>query len=291
MSGAAKCGRVREWMPDAASGLLSDARRGEFQRHIGDCAVCRTEFARVENLVGRIDGSLRAEFAVEPSPKLVLSVRESIAAESQGARLTVGWLGRNSWLSAAGVCAAVAALLIFMVAHRADRPLRNVAPHQQIGNSAPARVPATPSRSASAESIPSRVPAAPRRNASAEDIPLRAPTAPSHGLSAENISPRAHLRVNKPGLALARHESPRIPRRHSTEPEVIVQPGQMQAILQFVVEMQKGKINGAQIARAIQAAKKPLQIKPLEIAPLEPNDGANNAPTAGGRESGSANGR
>src|SRR5690348_878842 len=108
MSDAAKCGRVRGWMTDAASGLLSGVRQSKFEKHIGECAACRSEFARIESLLGRIDQSLRAELAVEPSPKLVLSVRESIAAEEmQKARLTVGWLGWNSWLGAAGVCAAV----------------------------------------------------------------------------------------------------------------------------------------------------------------------------------------
>src|SRR6185437_13228335 len=141
MPGAAKCGRVRGWMADAASGVLSGARRGEFEQHIGDCAACRAEFARTENLLGRIDESLRAELAVEPSPKLILGVRERIAAEeTQSARLTVGWLGRNSWLSAAGVCAAAAVLLIFMVAHRANWPASNFAPRQTVANSVPARV-------------------------------------------------------------------------------------------------------------------------------------------------------
>jgi len=236
-------------MADAASGVLSGARRGEFEQHIGDCAACRAEFARTENLLGRIDESLRAELAVEPSPKLILGVRERIAAEeTQSARLTVGWLGRNSWLSAAGVCAAAAVLLIFMVAHRANRPASNIAPHQQIANSAPPRMPTAPSRSASAENIPPRAP--------------------------------AHVRVNKPRLALARRESPRIPRRHSTEPEVIVQPGQMQAVMQFVSEVRKGRINGAEIEKAMKAAEKPLEIKLLEIAPLETQDSGNEPATA-----------
>ena len=277
MSGAAKCGRVRRWMSDAASGLLSESRRGEFEKHIGDCAACRAEFARVENLLGRIDESLRIGLAVEPSPKLVLSVRESIAAESQTVASPAGWLKRNSWLSAAGVCAAAAALLIFMVAHRANRPADNFATHPQVANSAPAPVSVPPSRGVSAENIPSR-----------------AFTAPSHGLSTENISPRApaHSPVNKSHVALTRHESPRIRRRHSTEPEVIVQPGQMQAIFQFIAEMQKGEINGAEIEKGMHEAQKPLHIEPLKIAPLDASAGeASETPGARSREPGSSDGR
>jgi len=259
MSDAAKCGRVRGWMTDAASGLLSGVRQSKFEKHIGECAACRTEFVRVENLLGRIDESVRAQLAVEPSPKLVLSVRESIAAETQSARLTAGWLRRNSWLGAAGVCAAVAALLILMVTHRANRPAANFAQHPQIANSAPTREPVPPSRSASAENVPPRA--------------------------------TAHIRINKPRLAVARRESPRIP-LHRSEPEVIVQSGQMQAVMQFVAEVRKGRINGAEIEKAIKAAEKPLEIKPLKIAPLAASEGdTNQDPSVNGREPGSADGR
>jgi hypothetical protein len=237
MSDAAKCGRIRGWMADAASGLLSDVRQSKFEKHIGECAACRSEFARIESLLERIDQSLRAELAVEPSPKLVLSVRESIAAETRSTQLTIGWLGRNSWLGASGVCTAVVALLIFVVAHRANRPAGNFAPRPQISNSAPAHVPVAPSRSASAESIP-----------------LRAP---------------AHVREIKPRLAFARRESPRIPARQSSEPEVIVQPGQMQAILRFAAAMQRGQIDGAKLLADRTKAAGPLEIKPLTIAPLK----------------------
>jgi hypothetical protein len=260
MSNAAKCGRVRGWMADAASSSLSEARRREFERHVGNCAACRAEFVRMENLLGQIDQSLRTDFAVEPSPHLSLRVREGIVAETQSARLTNGWLGRNSWLSAAGVCVAMAALLIVVIAHRANRPGSNFVQHQQIVNSAPAHVPPAPSRSASAENAPPRAP--------------------------------AHVRVSKPHLAVARNESPRNPRRQNTKPEIIIQPGQMQAILQFVTETRNGKINGGEIEEGIKAAERPLEIKPLNIAPLDASaGGASETPGARSREPGSSDGR
>ena len=263
MSDAAKCGRVRGWMADAASGLLSDARHGEFEKHIGDCAACRVEFARIENLVERIDESLRTELALEPSPKLVLVVRESIAAEPQS---PAGWLTRNSWLSA-GVCATVAALLIFVVAHRANRAVGKLAPQAQIANSVREMIPG----------LPARVTAAPSRSAPAENVPPRA-------------TARAHS--GKSRLAVAREELPHNPHSRHSEPEVIVQPGQMQAILQFVAEMQNGKINGVAIEKGIQEAQKPLEIKPLEITPLDASAGESSDPRAtSSHESGSSNGR
>lgn len=257
MSPTAKCGQVRGWMTDAASGSLSDARRGEFEKHVGDCAACHAEFQRVESLLGRIDQNLRAALAVEPSQQLLANVRQSIAAEPQRSR---SWLGSNRRFAAVA-CAACAAVLLEVTAlHRGNEPSRHYVAHTPVVNSVPARV-----------SPPSR------RSASAESIPPGA-TARSHS--------------NKPRIAVAHQEFPRNTRLHNSEPEVIVQPGQMQAILQFVAETRSGKINGAQIEEGIKAAEKPLEIKPLNIAPLETSQGdTNEDPTAKSRAPGSADGR
>lgn len=251
----AKCGKVRGWMADAASGSLSESRRGEFEAHIGDCAACRAEFQRTEKLLGKIDQNLRAALAVEPSPQLLANVRQSIAAEPQRSRR---WLTRNVWVTA-GASAALAVLLIAVMLHRRNSPQPSYAPRPVIANAAPAH----------------------------------APAAPSHGTSVENIPLRPSTRVHssKPQLAVARQELATNPRRHA-EPEVIVQPGQMQAILQFVAETRDGKINGGEIEEGIKAAEKPLGIKPLDIAPLETSQGDKNEdPTAKSREPGSSNGR
>lgn len=258
MSEMQKCGRVRGWMADAISGLLSDSQRSEFEKHIGDCAACRAEFQRTEKLLGKIDQNLRAALAVAPSPQLLANLRQSIAAEPQR---SASWFGGHYRFAAAVACSAFAAVLLaVIVLHRANRPVTNFAPHPKIVNSAPAHVTAAPSHSTSAESIPLR--------------------------------PPAHARLSKPRLAVARHELLRNPRHHSTEPEVIVQPGQMQAILQFVAQTRKGEIDGVKIEEGIQAAQKPLEIKPLEIAPLETSEGDTNGDSASkGRVPGSSDGR
>jgi len=256
MSEMQKCGRVRGWMADAISGSLSESRRSEFEKHIGDCAACRAEFARMENLLGRIDQSLSAGFSVEPSPQLLANVRQSVAAERQCSRQ---WLTSSVWVTA-GASAALAAVLIGVGVRRANQPTGDNASRHAVANSAPAHVTAAPSHSTSAESIPLR--------------------------------PPAHARLSKPRLAVARHELLRNPRHHSTEPEVIVQPGQMQAILQFVAQTRKGEIDGVKIEEGIQAAQKPLEIKPLEIAPLETSEGDTNGDSASkGRVPGSSDGR
>lgn len=257
----AQCGRVRVWMSDAACGSLSESRRGEFEEHIGDCAACRAEFQRMENLLGKIDQSLRATLSVEPSPQLLSNVRHELAAQP---RREASWIGKNRWLAPAGACAALAVLLIAVALHRGNQQQRSYALHPPVVNSARARVPAAPTSSAPE--------------------------------SAKHIAPvnssRRHAR--HPELALAHQVRPRNSSCHAKRemPEVIVQPGQMQAILQFVAEMQNGKINGAEIVRGIQEAQKPLQIKPLEIAPLDASaNDSNETPAASSREPGSSNGR
>lgn len=264
MSTKAKCGRVRGWMADAATGSLSETRRGEFEKHIGDCAGCRAEFARMENLLGRIEQNLSAEFSVEPSSRLLANVRQSIAAEPQR---STSWVGGHRRFAAAVACTAFASVLLaVIVLQRTNQPTRHYVSHTPVAGSASARIPVPPAR----------VTAVPGDSTSAENVPPRAP---------------AHARSSKPRFAVARQELPPNPRRHNTEPEVIVQPGQMQAILQFVAEMGRGKINGAAIENGIQESQKPLEIKPLEIAPLDASASSSEAPAASSRESGSSNGR
>lgn len=262
MSETQKCARFRGWMADAASDSLSESRRGKFNEHIHDCAACRTEFQRTEGLLRKIDQNLRAALAVEPSPQLLANVRRGIIAQPLR---EASWLGRNRWLVPAAACAAFAAVLLAIVmVHRANQPRGDFAPRPSVATSAPARVPAAPTSSAPE---------------SAKHI---APVNPS----------RRHAR--HPELALAHQVETRNSSRHAKPemPQVIVQPGQMQAILQFVAEARNGKINGGGIVEGIKAAEKPLEIKPLEIAPLETSQGdTNEDPAAKSREPGSSNGR
>jgi hypothetical protein len=54
------------------------------------------------------------------------------------------------------------------------------------------------------------------------------------------------------------------------QPEVLVPPGQIDAILQFARAVRSGEIDGQQLLAAQEEAEKPLEIAPIEIAPLAP---------------------
>ena len=57
---------------------------------------------------------------------------------------------------------------------------------------------------------------------------------------------------------------PRVPE----VPEVIVQPGQMEAVMQFAQMLNSGQIDGAKLLADLKAADQPLEVQPLEIKPL-----------------------
>jgi hypothetical protein len=63
------------------------------------------------------------------------------------------------------------------------------------------------------------------------------------------------------------------PSRHlgaTSQPEVLVEPGQLAAIIQFAKAVNSGRIDGRALLAAQQRVDAPLEIEPLEISPLEP---------------------
>jgi hypothetical protein len=77
--------------------------------------------------------------------------------------------------------------------------------------------------------------------------------APKHFSSIASLRPVA---AQKPG-------------RIERAPEVLVPPGQAQAVLQFAAALQSGKLDGAKLMAELQRADQPIEIRPLVIAPLE----------------------
>jgi len=241
------CAGIRERVFDAATGSLSATDRAAFDAHLGGCAACAKEFRRVQMLAQAIDHSMSASLAVEPSPQLIANVRWQTSAEPHRAII---WKQRSMWLTAAGVCAALALLVLTVrSAHKFNFPTQS---HTAalIHSPSPAKSTVQPRLNAAVESATA---AQPRKLA----------LAPVHRLSASGVH------------------------RKSAGLEVIVQPGQMQAILRLVAATQSGQIDGAKLLTEQKKAAEPLEIKPLVIAPLKVaalDDGT--APASGKDESG-----
>ena len=242
------CGQVRKWMPDAAVGSLPSDRRADFDLHLQGCARCDKEFRGMQTLLQAIDTGVSGSVAAEPSPQLIANIRQQIEHASAAPL----WWRRSAWLTTACACAGVAiALLGVHALQRSYRAALNPQ-HQPVIASATAGNTAAPSNGSPVVE--------PARSA-----PLRNPT-----------------------RATARRSSPRTFASVDSEPEVIVEPGQMQAILHFAAAMQRGQIDGAQFLADQKKTSEPLEIKPLTIAPLkiEPLD-ADAAPPASGSSEGS----
>ncbi|MFZ0638204.1 MAG: hypothetical protein WA020_01405 [Candidatus Acidiferrales bacterium] len=224
------CAQFRESMADAADAALSGSLQVDFAAHVRDCAACREEFRRVQTLRQAINDGVSASVAAEPSSQLVANVRRRIAEQQYRAP---AWWSRSPWLTAAGACAALAILLFAArTLHRLNQPLRDYAPSPIVASSTPSHSAAPVNRGPAVES---------------------ATSAPSR----------------KPAPLFARHTSPRALHRPAPEPEIIVEPGQMQAILRFAAALQSGQIDGARLLADQKKVAQPLEIQPLTIAPLQ----------------------
>ncbi|MGB6077170.1 MAG: zf-HC2 domain-containing protein [Candidatus Acidiferrales bacterium] len=225
------CARFREIMADAADAALSGSLRADFDAHLRDCAACREEFGRMRTLLQAINATLSSTVAAEPSPQLLASVRQRITEQPQPHR-TPSWLPRSAWLTTAGASAALAILLFAVrTTHKFNQSPRGSVPNQ-VASLSTLNQPTVP--------------------------PTRGP-----------IASTASTERRKSATMLARHSSPRTLRYSAPEPEVIVEPGQMQAIFQLVGAAQRGQIDGAELLADEEKVAEPLEIKPLTIAPLQ----------------------
>ena len=246
------CAQFREVMADAADAALSGSLQADFDAHLCDCAACREKFHRVQTLLQAISANLSATVAAEPSPQLLASVRQRIAEQRDR---VPAWWRQRAWLIAASACAALAIFLFAVrTTHKFNQPLRDPAPN-------------------------------PIASSSAASNPIGSPTRRPAVESAASAPPR------KPAPLFARHASPRALDRPAPEPEVIVDPGQMRAVLEFAAALRSGQIDGAKLLADEKKSAAPLVIEPLTIAPLKIAALADDAasPASGSGESGDKN--
>ncbi|MGB6483195.1 MAG: hypothetical protein WBE86_06880 [Candidatus Acidiferrales bacterium] len=235
-----------------ADAALSGSLRSDFDAHVRDCVACREEFNRVQTLLQAVNDGVSASVAAEPSSQLLANVRQRIAAQQHRAP---AWWRQRAWLTAGGACVALAVFLFAArTLHKFNRSLPNAAPNPIAASSTPGHSALPPNRSPAVE-------------------------------SATSAPPR------KPARVVVRHSSLRTLHRPALEPEIIVDPGQTQAILRFAAALQSGQIDGAKLLADQKRAAEPLEIKPLTIAPLKIAALADDAapPASGNSQSGDKN--
>jgi anti-sigma factor RsiW len=224
------CERYRDWMTSAAADELQENRRGELENHARECAACRQEFQRVRTLMEAIDLEIAAHSAAEPSPKLMEQVRQCIREE-----VSVAPRRNARWVPAV----ACAAVLIVAASVWTLWP-RTGARHGLTASSAPSS-PVQAVRPAGVVTAKPKITPQRRGSMVALARPARKPNAR-----------RIDLQPAAPEV-----------------PEVIVQPGQMEAIIRFEQALNAHQIDGAKLLADQKKIAEPLEINPLTIAPLK----------------------
>jgi len=222
--------RYRDWMTSAAADELPKNRRTELENHARECAACRQELERMRTLMEAINLGVTAQAAAEPSPRLMEQVRQRIRDQ---APIAPWWNAR--WVPAL----ACAAVLIVAASVWTLWP-RTATRRELAANSAPPSPvqgvrPAAAATTAKPKITPER-----RGSMVALARPARKPNA---------------RRIERQPSA-------------TEVPEVVVQPGQMEAVMQFAQALNSGQIDGAKLLADLKAADQPLEIKPLETPEL-----------------------
>lgn len=267
--------QYEQWIADAALGALDPRRERELLSHVGECDVCREAYQRARELAALVDRGIESLVAGEPSPHFAARLRARIAEEQPARRFA--WLTWRPIAAYLGTAAVLAALLIFLLLPK----------HRHFGSDAVRTNPSTPSAAQIQAPIAANHPTTnqvqvrrrypPAPEATQRTTPSRVQFASrfgSHdkravGLSRASRGPASRAsdrHAAGPSSAVARRNSP-------TEPEVLVPPGQLDAVMQLATDISSGRIDGkrfiAEQAEAQKNMQEPLDIAPIEIKPIE----------------------
>jgi hypothetical protein len=224
-----ECRKYGEWMTDAALGALAPKKEHELLAHTGECEACLEAYQHAREVAAFVDRGVQSFVSDEPSPQFAVGLRARIAQERSRARFV--WL---SWKPVATTVAVLAMLTVLVVRHERrphSQPLAlNVASHASSSMSSPSAV-VSP----------------------AKEAPLRSGRR-------ERSQDQSRLLAS----ASVRRERP-IRTRATSQPEVLVPPGQLDAIIRLAKATQSGQINGKALLALQDKASAPLEIRPLEI--------------------------
>jgi hypothetical protein len=216
---------------DEAAATATDA---ELAAHLESCAACREELAAQRALQERISSGIAQMTNVNPSPAVLARVRKQIAAESEPRG--VRWM---QWAMAGTGVAALAAIAIWFGGRiRLAQPAA-----EKIATS-------------SGPSVPGYVQSAVPVQAAQAGDPM-APATAARAAAAHRPRPTRTAKTDQPVIeAVDVHGPPVAPA------EVLIPPGQREAVARLVNALRSGHVNAA-------ALTEPPDFSPLRIAPLE----------------------
>jgi hypothetical protein len=245
------CPKYEEQLTEAALVLIPGSLEiwsadtsvdGDLQRHLQGCASCRAALNGRRALLARIDSGVAAMVSAEPPAALISRVRQQIAAVqvSHGAR----WW---QWAGAGIGLAAAAALALFLLARPGVRTPR-------------------PSRADQASNAPSAPLGIPRN-----DQQQRATAAVGAAASPPRTRPAVEKRHGAADDRATLHNA-NLSETRAPEFEVIVPPGQREAVVHFAEALRMRSIDEPQLVTSSKddgAGPLPLELKPLKIQLLD----------------------
>ncbi len=278
------CERIREALADVAAG---DPVPAAAEAHLASCEACRAELHVLQRALAVADADMARLLAAEPTPELAVRIRQAVAeTRDLSPHLPAGIrhvapesglspAGRFGWLwpATAAAAALLVALAMFLlrgtpsateprVAAAAGRP-------QSAGGTGGTESPGalvTPSENRPAPGAERQLPVPQGSRSSSRGAPLESSDEGSAGVEASS-DPRS-----KPAPAHSRTAGRgRIP----PEPEVLVPPGEGEALLRFVALVHRDRLAPSSF---VAAGRPPadladpalIDIQPLEIVPLDP---------------------
>lgn len=243
------CERFEEALIEEAIAPGSDAR---LAAHLAVCADCREELARQGELQARITSGVAAMVADGPSLGLLTRVRHQVEAER--APRAFPWM---QWV-AAGIAVAACAVTVIWYAER-HGDLVGRPPVQTVQAPAVAPVSASPSvrQFAPREPVPQQSVRDATQQFSAAAPVMKAPR------SLKQQVPAVRTATTEVAQTVAAEKTP------GRGVEIIVPPGQREAMLRLVNALQTGRVDAASLLRAAQTGDYALlKIAPIEVKPL-----------------------
>lgn len=236
------CERYRGALTAVAAGEPATAYA---EAHLASCEACRAELHALRRALAVADAEMADLAAAEPSPGLAARIRQAVdVSETGGPALTEGpWLAlRFGWLWPAMAAAATLLVALAVVLGRGTGPTPEPRVAADLARPRPAETPVA---------VHPREPVIPR------DSGLASPEG-----SAGTADP------SSPGTDVAPRDD------RSPEPEVLVPPGETEALLRFAADVRPRVVSSdsllvADISRPLTEPKG-VDIQPLVIVPLDP---------------------
>jgi cytoskeletal protein RodZ len=246
------CERYEARLIEEALAPGSDA---ELSAHLPGCPDCRSELERQRELESRISGSIAAMVAAQPSPALLARVRQQIDAEESPRRSA--WM---QWAIGGVAAASLAGFAIWFAGHALSRQSVSGPQPTQTAVGTPSPQVGAPNQSAQSSSIPTNAP-------STKSVPVAVEKhTANHSAPVRQRSARLAQVSAAPDVATAATSlSASAPKFN-----IIIPPGQREAVLRLVAAMQSGRVDVAGLLKEPeQQQMKPLEIAPIKITPLE----------------------